>query len=171
MHLSVFSDYSLRVLMYGAIKETPFQLDEVTTAYGISRHHLGKVVHNLARLGYLETRRGRGGGIRLAKGPEEIRIGVLVRMCEDQPVIVECFDPETNRCRIAGSCKLKGVLAAAMNAFYATLDKYTLRDLVSGGQRPAMADILLRGANLPQPEPRPRAAAVPAKRGAPPGDA
>ncbi|RYD36626.1 MAG: BadM/Rrf2 family transcriptional regulator, partial [Verrucomicrobiaceae bacterium] len=73
MKLSLFSDYSLRVLMYGALKGAPFQLDEVTDAYAISRHHLGKVVNRLARLGYLDTQRGRGGGIRLSLDPASIR--------------------------------------------------------------------------------------------------
>ena len=121
MKLSLFSDYALRVLMYGALKGESFQLDEVTDAYGISRNHLAKVVHSLSKLGYLDTRRGRGGGIQLAKLPEEIRIGKLVRQTEDQPAIVECFDAATNTCKLNGQCRLKGVLADAMNAFYATL--------------------------------------------------
>ena len=82
MHLSLFSDYSLRVLIYAALKKSAFQLDEVTAAYGISRHHLGKIVHNLSKLGYLHTRRGHGGGIQLARRPEDICIGALVRATE-----------------------------------------------------------------------------------------
>lgn len=146
MKISLFSDYALRVLMYAALKEQSFQLDEVTEAYNISRNHLAKVVNSLSKLGYLDTRRGRGGGIRLAMKPEDIRIGALVRKTEDQPVIVECFDPATNTCRLNGNCRLKGVLAEAMNAFYATLDKQTLRDLVAGAPGERMKQVLMSAA-------------------------
>ncbi|RYD35635.1 MAG: Rrf2 family transcriptional regulator [Verrucomicrobiaceae bacterium] len=143
MKLSLFSDYSLRVLMYGALKGAPFQLDEVTDAYAISRHHLGKVVNRLARLGYLDTQRGRGGGIRLSLDPASIRIGQLLRKTEDQPVFVECFDPKTNRCPVAGSCRLKGFLAEAILEFYRSLDRHSLKDLVEGSHLEAMREALL----------------------------
>ena len=143
MKLSLFSDYSLRVLMFAALKRDAFRVNEVTVAYGISRHHVAKVINTLARLGYLETRRGRGGGILLARPAGEIRIGKVVRETEDQPVIVECFDAATNTCPISGSCLLKGALAQAMNAFYATLDRHTLDELVNGPQRARMSRLLL----------------------------
>ena len=143
MKLSLFSDYALRVLMYGALKGQSFQLDEVTEAYDISRNHLAKVVNSLSKLGYLDTRRGRGGGIQLGMKPEEIRIGVLVRKTEDQPVIVECFDAATNTCRLNGNCRLKGVLAEAMNAFYAALDQQTLSDLIAGAPGARMKKALM----------------------------
>jgi Rrf2 family nitric oxide-sensitive transcriptional repressor len=143
MHLSLFSDYSLRVLMYAALKGDTFQLSEVSTAYDISRNHLAKVIPNLSKLGYLDTKRGRGGGIQLACPAEEIRIGKLIRETEDQPVIVECFDQRTNTCPINGSCRLKGALAAAMSAFYESLDRFTLHDLVSGPQQKKMNHLLL----------------------------
>ena len=143
MHLSLFSDYSLRVLMFAALKGESFLLDEVTAAYGISRNHLAKVVHNLSKLGYLETQRGRGGGISLARPAEEIRIGKLVKETENQPILVECFDPATNTCPINGCCRLKGILAESMAAFYATLDRYTLKDLTSGSTRQQMTKKLL----------------------------
>jgi Rrf2 family nitric oxide-sensitive transcriptional repressor len=143
MKLSLFSDYALRILMFAAIKGESFRVDEVTAAYGISRNHVAKVIHTLAQLGYLDTRRGRGGGIQLARPAAEIHIGKLVRQTEDQPVVVECFDPATNTCPISGSCLLKGVLAEAVNAFYATLDRYTLQELVSGPQRIRMSKLLM----------------------------
>ena len=143
MKLSLFSDYSLRVLMFAALKGAAFRVDEVTAAYGISRNHVAKVIHTLAQLGYLETRRGRGGGIQLARPAGEIRIGKVVRQTEDQPVIVECFDPATNTCPIIGSCQLKGVLAEAMNAFYVTLDRHTLQELVGGPQKARLIQTLL----------------------------
>jgi len=143
MQLSLFSDYSLRLLMFAAVKGSSFQIEEVTSAYDISRHHLAKIVQNLSRLGYLETRRGRGGGILLARLPEEIFIGRLLRETEGQSAIVECFDPATNTCRIHANCRLKGALAKAMSAFYASLDELSLQDLVAGPQRSRLSKILL----------------------------
>lgn len=132
MRLSLFTDYSLRVLMFAALKERSFSLSEVAGAYGVSRHHLVKVVNYLAKLGYLETRRGRGGGIALGMRPEDICIGMVVRRTEGMPPLVECFDKEHNTCVINGSCRLKDVLSQAVDAFYATLDRHTLRGLLSG---------------------------------------
>lgn len=142
MHLSLFSDYSLRVLMFAALKNDVFQLEEVTDAYGISRHHLAKVVHGLAKLGYLDTRRGRGGGIRLAHRSDEIRLGKLVRETEKPTAFVECFDAASNTCAISGSCRLKGILAEALKGFYAALDRHTLSDLVTGPHRHRMRTTL-----------------------------
>ncbi|MDI1311115.1 Rrf2 family transcriptional regulator [Prosthecobacter sp.] len=144
MRLSLFTDYSLRVLMFAALKAEMFSLSEVAAAYDISRHHLVKVVNYLAKLGYLETRRGRGGGIVLGMKPEDIRIGMVVRRTEDTPFIVECFDAQHNTCPINGSCRLKGALAQAVNAFYETLDRQTLRDLVAGNEGTAMKQRLLK---------------------------
>jgi Rrf2 family nitric oxide-sensitive transcriptional repressor len=146
MKLSLFTDYSLRVLMFAALKGESFSLSEVAESYDISRHHLVKVVNYLAKLGYLETRRGRGGGIALGMQPEDIRIGMVVRRTEDTPFIVECFDKQHNTCPINGSCRLKGALAQAVNAFYETLDRHTLRDLVAGVDGARLNRIL-----LPQP--------------------
>ncbi|WP_395716181.1 Rrf2 family transcriptional regulator [Prosthecobacter sp.] len=143
MRLSLFTDYSLRVLMFAALKAEAFSLSEVAEAYDISRHHLVKVVNYLAKLGYLETRRGRGGGIALGMKPQDIRIGMVVRRTEDSPFIVECFDKNHNTCAINGSCRLKGVLAQAVNAFYETLDRHTLCDLVSGVDGARLNRILL----------------------------
>lgn len=143
MKLSLFSDYSLRTLMYAALKNEQFQIDDVTTAYGISRNHLAKVVNRLAKLGYLETKRGRSGGLRLAVAPESIRIGKLVRETEDQPVFVECFDAAHNTCPVNGCCQLKGALSSALRAFYASLDQHTLADMVSGPHRGRMVKTLL----------------------------
>ncbi|MCX6837992.1 MAG: Rrf2 family transcriptional regulator [Verrucomicrobia bacterium] len=144
MKLSLFTDYSLRVLMFAALKGESFSLSEVAESYDISRHHLVKVVNYLAKLGYLETRRGRGGGIALGMQPEDIRIGMVVRRTEDSPFIVECFDKQHNTCPINGSCRLKGALAQAVNAFYETLDRHTLRDLVAGVDGARLNRILLR---------------------------
>lgn len=144
MRLSLFTDYALRVLMFGALKDGgAFSLTEVSEAYGISRNHLVKVVNFLAKLGYLETKRGRNGGIALGIPPDQIKVGLLVQRTENSPIVVECFDPKTNTCPVNGMCRLKGVLGEAVQAYYATLNLYTLRDLVSGPTRKRMADLLL----------------------------
>lgn len=146
MRLSLFTDYSLRVLMYAALKNGAFSLSQVAGAYNISRHHLVKVVNYLAKLGYLETRRGRGGGIALGMRPEDIRIGMVVRRTENTPFIIECFDKRHNTCAINGACRLKDILGQAVGAFYDTLDSHTLRDLVAGSGTERLNHIL-----LPQP--------------------
>jgi Rrf2 family transcriptional regulator, nitric oxide-sensitive transcriptional repressor len=131
MRLSLFSDYSLRVLMYAAAKADSFSISEVASAFNISRHHLVKVVNQLAHLGYLQTRRGRGGGITLGPAADSIRIGHVIRQTETDQPLVECFDSATSRCAVNGHCMLKGILGQAQNAFYQTLDRYTLADLAT----------------------------------------
>lgn len=143
MRLSLFTDYSLRVLMFAALKGESFSLSEIAEVYGISRNHLIKVVNYLAKLGYLETKRGRGGGIALGMAAGDIRLGLLVRRTENSPVIVECFDRERNTCPINGMCRLKGVLARAAAAYYEELDRHTVADLVSGPERKKLAILLL----------------------------
>lgn len=137
MKLTTFSDYTLRVLMYLAMdRDRLATIPEIASAYGVSENHLMKVVHQLARSGVVESVRGKGGGIRLALAPAEIRIGRIVRASEGSGPVVECH-PEAGSgatahasCRIAPVCRLAGVLATAFDAFYASLDAYTLADLI-----------------------------------------
>lgn len=137
MHLTRYSDYSLRVLMYLGLRRNELAtIDEISKAYGISRTHLMKVVHELGRAGYLETVRGRGGGLRLAQDLDAIRVGDVVRHTEASMDLVECFESKTNTCRIEPACALNGVFAEALEAFLATLDGYTLEDLVARRQKP-----------------------------------
>ena len=131
MHLTVFSDYTLRVLMYLALDRTRLAtIPEIATAYGISENHLMKVVHQLARAGIVETVRGKGGGIRLARPPEAIRLGDVVRASEGDTPIVACLSGDPEACRITSSCRLKGILVDAFEALYDSLDEHTLADLV-----------------------------------------
>jgi len=116
--------------MYIARQEHRVQIDEIANFYGISKNHLTKVVNNLATLGYIETTRGRGGGIRIKMAPEEINIGALIRKTEEHFNLVECFDRETNTCPIAGICGLQGVLGEALVAYLSVLDGYTLNDIL-----------------------------------------
>ena len=137
MQLTRYSDYSLRVLMYLAVRpDSLATIEEISEAYGISRAHLMKVVHELGRAGLLETVRGRGGGIQLARAPEAISIGAVVRQTEDKLALVECFEPATSQCRIESACGLRGVLEEALDAFLGTLDRYTLADLVARRRKP-----------------------------------
>ena len=129
MRLTTYTDYGLRLLMYVALKGGELAtIQEVADAYGISKNHLMKVAYNLGQHGYLETVRGRGGGLRLARRPEKIGLGDVIRRMEDDFALVECFEP-TNTCCIAPACRLKGILGEALKAYLAVLDRYTLADL------------------------------------------
>ena len=105
-------------------------VDEVAATYGISRHHLVKIVHDLGRHGYLVTQRGIGGGFSLARPVEEICLGDIVRLGEETETVITCRDNKDRACRLAPCCRLKGVFDEAAVAFFAVLDRYTLADLV-----------------------------------------
>jgi Rrf2 family nitric oxide-sensitive transcriptional repressor len=138
MQLTVQADLSLRVLMYLAEREssaptaneTRATVREISEHYRISYDHLVKVVHQLGRLGYLDTRKGKHGGISLARRPEAVNLSEVIRAVEPM-ALVECFDPARNTCPRAGACRLKGALAEAKAAFLDSLARYTLADLTA----------------------------------------
>jgi len=137
MQLTRYTDFSLRVLIYLAVRpDNLATIEELSKAYAISRAHLMKVVHQLGRGGFLETVRGRGGGFQLARAPEGINVGDVVRYSEGKINLVECFDPATSHCRIEPVCGLRGVLEEALETFLETLDRYTLADLVARRRKP-----------------------------------
>lgn len=138
----MYTDFSLRVLIYLGAKEKNelSTIQAISDAYGISKNHLMKVTHELGKLGYIETIRGRGGGIRLAMEPEAINIGQVVRHTEDDFHLVECFDCKTNRCVITPVCGLKGALNRALIAYLKVLDAYTLADFLQ--QKHQLANLL-----------------------------
>jgi len=141
MQLTFYTDYSLRVLMYLAVnRHRLVNISEIADCYAISRNHLVKVVHNLARGGFIKSYRGKGGGIELAREPARINIGEVVRYTEGPPRPVECFDAEKNRCIISGACGLAEVIDEACDSFFTTLDRYTLADLLK--RRVRLAKIL-----------------------------
>lgn len=131
MRLTTFSDYTLRVLIYlGLRQDERSTIGEIADAYAVSRNHLMKVVHHLGQQGYIETLRGKGGGIRLAREADAINVGEVIRVTEQETALVECYESATSCCRIEGACLLKGVFGEAVQAFYAVLDQYTLADLL-----------------------------------------
>ncbi len=130
MRLTNFTDYAMRVLMYAATHEDRLiTIEETAEVYGISRAHLMKVVNLLTKTGFLKATRGRTGGLSLGKRPDRIRLGDVVRATEPDFAIVECFSPNNN-CAITPRCRLKGVLKESLSAFTATLDRYTLADVM-----------------------------------------
>jgi Rrf2 family nitric oxide-sensitive transcriptional repressor len=132
MQLTLYTDYSLRVLIYLGMRPThQATITEIAESYGISRNHLVKVVHNLSGIGYIKTTRGRGGGMQLAYAPSKINIGEVVKKTEPNFNMVECFDKENNTCPIAPSCALIKALKAARSAFLDVLESYTLADVVN----------------------------------------
>lgn len=131
MQLTQFSDYAIRTLMYCALKPRRVcRVRDVAAAYDISEHHLMKVVQTLGQMGLLDTLRGRGGGIRLARDPRDIVIGEVLRTTEANLNLVECFDDATNTCPLSPACRLKRALARALEAFFLVLDGYTLADFI-----------------------------------------
>jgi Rrf2 family transcriptional regulator, nitric oxide-sensitive transcriptional repressor len=167
LRLTAFTDYSLRVLIFIAsapdyslrvlifIASAPDEratIAQVARVFGVSEHHLVKVVHQLGRLGVLVNTRGRGGGLRLARPAAAINVGEVVRATEGSDIAAECFDRERNTCPIAGKCRLERALAEAVEAFHAVLARYTLEDLVSNRR------VLARILHIPRASP---AAALP----------
>jgi len=130
MRLTTFSDYSMRVMMYLGLQHGQLvTISDIARAYNVSENHLTKVVHHLAQSGYVETVRGKGGGLRLVRDPKTINIGEMIRDSEGDTGLLPCLDTD-GTCCIQPSCKLMGILHEAQAALFAVLDKYTLADLL-----------------------------------------
>lgn len=130
MQLTLYTDYSLRVLVYLSTKQDhKVTISEIADYFEISRNHLVKVVHHLAQIGYVHTTRGKGGGLRLAREASEINIGQVVRATENNFTIFDCYGQHGKACKILSNCFLKGVAEEAVQGFLAVLDRYTLEDV------------------------------------------
>lgn len=136
MRLTSFSDYALRLLLYAAQHpDRLITIEEAATAYGISRTHLTKVANHLTRTGFLKAVRGRSGGLLLARPPEGIRLGEVLRETEPDFAIVECFG-DMEVCNLSASCRLRGVISDALGSFLDTMDRHTVRDLLPNRAAP-----------------------------------
>lgn len=142
MQLSLRADYALRVLVYlGAHPDRIVTTQEISVAYGISKHHLVRVARILGEHGYVEIHNGRSGGLTLARAPQTISLGEVVRHAEPNMRLVECFDRKTNTCKIAPVCALKGMLREALECFIASLNRHTLADILRDSSEPKLVAI------------------------------
>ncbi len=131
MQLTLYTDYSLRVLLYlGQRPDERITITQISEYFDISRNHLVKVVHNLGKLKLIHTIRGKNGGMLLAQEPKDINIAAVVRSIEPHMNLLECFDDKTNTCRITNECKLKRILFKAKKSFLDVIKSYTLADLL-----------------------------------------
>lgn len=145
MQLTLHADYALRVLLYlGTHPDELVSTQTMSDAYGISKHHLVRVVQTLGEHGYVKVVPGRSGGVGLAKAPDAIRLGDVVVHAEQNLRLVECFDMSTNTCPITKHCGLAGVLGTALEAFIASLNTKTLADLLQADRRRALKATFVR---------------------------
>jgi Rrf2 family nitric oxide-sensitive transcriptional repressor len=157
MRLTRFTDFSLRVLIYAGVNpERAVTISEIAETHDIPRNHLMKVVNHLATTGFLSTTRGNGGGIRLARSPNLITIGAVVRKMEGDMDIVECFnETEISTCALFPSCLLRGALMQAKESFLATLDKISLADCLPPSRPPTRSGLVrVSIPNMGGPPPR-----------------
>ena len=131
MHLTHYTNYALRVLMYLEVKKEPVRIKDIAERHLISRNHLIKIVHELAKSGYVKTTRGPGGGVVLAKPANTINVGEIVRLTEDHMNLVECFGAVEVECKVKKICRLRNLFGKALQAFMEILDKATIADIAS----------------------------------------
>jgi Rrf2 family nitric oxide-sensitive transcriptional repressor len=142
MHITRYTDYSLRVLMYLAVKGDELStIQDIADSYAISKNHLMKIVQALSAKNYLLAIRGKNGGIKLNTDPKDINIGTLVRDLEQDQSIVECFG-QANACVITPSCQLKSIFHEALESFFKSLDNYSLADLIPTNNQDKLREIL-----------------------------
>ncbi|MBX9634393.1 MAG: Rrf2 family transcriptional regulator [Magnetospirillum sp.] len=133
MRLTLHTDYALRVLVHVGLRQGELvTISEIADCYGISKNHLTKVVHQLGRSGYLETVRGKYGGVRLLAQPEDVRLGAFIRQTEDDFALARCMrEDESDDCLMQNSCIAKRALGQGLAAFFNVLDDYTLADMIA----------------------------------------
>jgi Rrf2 family nitric oxide-sensitive transcriptional repressor len=139
LRLTLHTDYALRVLMFAAMKGNSLStIPEIVVRFDISRGHVMKVVHRLGQLGYLETVRGKAGGVRLARKASQINVGAVIRDMEEELGVLGCLQGGERYCRIEDYCVLRSALRDATNAFLATLDRFTIADLIKPRMLPSL---------------------------------
>ena len=142
MQITRYTDYALRILIYLAVNDNELStINDIARSYNISKNHLMKIVQELNIKGYLLAIRGKNGGLRLNVKAEDINIGQLVRAMEKETRLVECFG-SNNQCVITPACQLKDIFTKALESFFATLDEYTLQDLVGPKQSVQLTRLL-----------------------------
>ncbi|HUS06886.1 MAG TPA: Rrf2 family transcriptional regulator [Bryobacteraceae bacterium] len=142
MQLSLHADYALRVLVYlGTHPDRVVSTQEISSAYGISKHHLVRVLHTLSEHRYVEIYPGRAGGAILTREPHLILLGDVIRNAEPNLRLAECFDKKTNTCPIAPVCALKGMLSEALDAFLQCLNRYTVADVLDNSGRRKLTSV------------------------------
>jgi Rrf2 family protein len=147
MHLTLRTNHAMRLLMYCALNEGRVApVSEIARSCNMSEAHLAKIANALADHGFVETLRGRGGGVRLGRPAAAMTVGDVVRVTEVGACLIECLDIERNTCPLIGSCRLRAVLQDAYAAFLAVLDRTTLADLLEDADGLAAAMGLVRGA-------------------------
>ena len=135
MRLTIHTDHALRMLMLLALESEPLHtIEDIARRYNISHSHLMKIAQTLVRAGFIESVRGRHGGLRLRCGAKSINLGAVVRATEDSFRLVECFNLQRNACVISPACRLRGPLEEALQAFLGVLDRYCLDDLVNSAE-------------------------------------
>lgn len=145
MKLTRHTDYAMRLLMYlGQHPDRLCTIAEIAGVYGISVPHLMKITHNLAQCGWIETVRGKNGGMRLAHPPENIRLGDVVRDTENDLDLVECFTPEKSGCTLQGNCALSGIIHGALEQFLSWMNNYTLADIIPAKPLASLGAIPIR---------------------------
>jgi Rrf2 family nitric oxide-sensitive transcriptional repressor len=142
MRLTLHTDYALRVLVHVGLRNGDLvTITEIADRYGISKNHLTKVVHQLGKSGYLETVRGKYGGVRLLRAPDQILLGAFIRETEEDFALVRCMRCDaTDDCRLNGRCIAFDALNAGLNAFFTELDRYTLADMLESERRAQAAE-------------------------------
>lgn len=142
MRINRYTDYSLRVLIFLAIhKQGLVTISDLAARYQISKNHLMKIVQKLSLRNYILAVRGKNGGVALKREPKDINIGHLVRICEEDTVLIECFG-DHNQCVISTACHLKTIFHGALECFYEHLEKFTLADLVDGNKEVHLQSLL-----------------------------
>ncbi|CAA7619833.1 HTH-type transcriptional regulator NsrR [Magnetospirillum sp. SS-4] len=139
MRLTLHTDYALRVMVHVGLRNGELvTITEIAECYGISKNHLTKVVHQLGKAGYLETVRGKYGGVRLLRQPDDIHLGEFIRETEEDFTLVRCMRcADNDECRLSGHCIARDALTSGLRAFFAELNRYTLADMLETERRAA----------------------------------